>query len=582
MSPTSGVRGEPGIQHEVNRPRPRIAWFGRPNPISTTQSGIHPERLSRRKTWQYNLGDLPDDMLDKRLSLLDIPTRSESLPSIAYDLSRKFSGKFNPSTVVRRRPHKKLRGSFVSIPSYFTSPVVSTNPSSLQSRHASMGGDISTAKTSFDTSFLPLSASRVSYEAPTPALTIVEELEDEAELQSPPGGLPNVLIPQPQPTIKTVEAAANAKVFLETFYNPVLAGKETSRELRRRNLEEALEGSQLTLEQCNQERKAWLVKEREHSRKLRVLKSQSARDRPNAGAGFETIKVLGKGSFGVVRLVREKSESALDAEQIREEGQSASLSEDPSVSLRPVYAMKVIRKSDMIRNGQEGHLRAERDCLVAAEKSRWIVPLLASFQDSSKLYLVMEYMIGGDFLGLLIDRNKLEEKKTQFYIAEMILCVEEAHRMRWIHRDVKPDNFLISSSGHLKISDFGLAFDGHWAHDQKYYQYHRYSLLQKLGIDIAGDGADQDLIEKAEQEGNNSFYLNPKEQKAIDRHAKSSVDGNSKEQPILQWRNRYGRRALASTVVGTSQYMAPEIVLGQEYDGRCDWWSIGIILYEVC
>jgi protein-serine/threonine kinase len=116
---------------------------------------------------------------------------------------------------------------------------------------------------------------------------------------------------------------------------------------------------------------------------------------------------------------------------------------------------------------------------------------VCSFQDYSNLYLVMEYMPGGDFLGLLIRENILREETAQFYIAEMILAVEEAHRLRFIHRDIKPDNFLITASGHLKISDFGLAFDGHWSHDVAYYSCHRYSLLNKLGIKIKGDEADQ-------------------------------------------------------------------------------------------
>lgn len=73
----------------------------------------------------------------------------------------------------------------------------------------------------------------------------------------------------------------------------------------------------------------------------------------------------------------------------------------------------------------------------------------------------MEYMAGGDFLGLLIRENILEEHVTRHYVAEMVICVEEAHRLGFIHRDIKPDNFLIDAHGHLKISDFGLAFDGH-------------------------------------------------------------------------------------------------------------------------
>lgn len=77
---------------------------------------------------------------------------------------------------------------------------------------------------------------------------------------------------------------------------------------------------------------------------------------------------------------------------------------------KKVLAMKVIRKADMIRNAQEGHLRAERNFLVAAEGSRWIVPLVTAFQDTKHLYLVMNFCIGGDFLGLLIRKNILSEQ----------------------------------------------------------------------------------------------------------------------------------------------------------------------------
>lgn len=118
------------------------------------------------------------------------------------------------------------------------------------------------------------------------------------------------------------------------------------------------------------------------------------------------------------------------------------------------------------------------------------MPLIASFQDNTNLYLVMEYMIGGDFLGLLLRFDVLEESTAKWYVAQIILCIEEAHKMKWIHRDIKPDNFLISASGHLKISDFGLAFDGHWSHSQLYYTNQRENLLERVGIEVAGDELD--------------------------------------------------------------------------------------------
>lgn len=199
--------------------------------------------------------------------------------------------------------------------------------------------------------------------------------------------------------------------------------------------------------------------------------------------------------------------------------------------------------------------------------------MISSFQDSANLYLVMDYMPGGDFLGLLIRENILSEPVARFYIAEMIVCVEEAHALRCIHRDIKPNNFLVSASGHLKISDFGLAFDGHWSHDTSYYHASRYSIVQKLNLRVEGDEQDrqdaQALSHSVKWSSNIMMGLNKHEKKNLG-------DG----EPLLQWRNRCGMRESAKSVVGTSQYMAPEVVQGTTYDGRCDWWSIGVILYE--
>ncbi|KAL9477110.1 hypothetical protein ACSS6W_006951 [Trichoderma asperelloides] len=198
--------------------------------------------------------------------------------------------------------------------------------------------------------------------------------------------------------------------------------------------------------------------------------------------------------------------------------------------------MKVIRKSDMLRSSQEGHLRAERDFLVSCEGSSWVVPLVASFDDLSNLYLVMEYMPGGDFLGLLIRENILHEAVACFYIAEMILAVEEAHRLGFIHRDIKPDNFLISSSGHLKISDFGLAFDGQWPHDASYYNYHRYSLLRKLNLDAQGDEKDQEDNKGIQGRAEKARVL----MGDIERHDEQSLESDQDLATLLEWRHRRG------------------------------------------
>ncbi|EUC36386.1 hypothetical protein COCCADRAFT_88366 [Bipolaris zeicola 26-R-13] len=301
-------------------------------------------------------------------------------------------------------------------------------------------------------------------------------------------------------------------------------------------------------------------------------------------SNYDIIRVLGKGSFGVVRLVREKSEhcESLHGSSSSTKYLDRSLTpkeESPSSPCRrpkQVFAMKVIRKSDMLRNSQEGHLRAERDFLVASENSRWVVPLIAAFQDNNNLYLVMEYMMGGDFLGLLLREDILDENVAKWYLAEMILCIEEAHKMNWIHRDVKPDNFLITSSGHLRISDFGLAFDGHWAHNQTYYNEQRYSLLRDLGMHVQGDAQDVEEERTRKDARKNMDYIYGNGSKRS-RYQTRQETANG---PIIDWLNREQRRQFAKSVVGTSQYMAPEVIRGENYDGRCDWWSIGVILYE--
>ncbi|KAK4498546.1 hypothetical protein PRZ48_011204 [Zasmidium cellare] len=361
-----------------------------------------------------------------------------------------------------------------------------------------------------------------------------------------------------QPSIATVENAAAAKCALETYHS-ILMEPMTPRSIRRKKFEQRMGDIGMAHEDRVKAREQWLKAESDHLRQMRVLKSTSMMRRDMKGisiAGYDTIRVLGKGSFGVVRLVTEhgpkpvengtKTNDATDSK-----AKSASNSEctakrtiSATQPLRDVYAMKVIRKSEMLRACQEGHLRAERDFLVASEGSRWVVPLIASFQDNTNLYLVMEYMIGGDFLGLLLREDVLEEDVARY------------------------------STGHLKISDFGLAFNGHWAHSQTYYNAQRETLLQKIGIKIKGDEFDEADDMDGQQDGADSKSSPGR------GTPKPDAEEGARREGLLNWRNRIERRKLARSVVGTSQYMAPEVILGYPYDGRCDWWSIGIILYE--
>uniref|UniRef100_A0A8B9SKK9 Rho-associated protein kinase 1 n=1 Tax=Anas platyrhynchos TaxID=8839 RepID=A0A8B9SKK9_ANAPL len=143
---------------------------------------------------------------------------------------------------------------------------------------------------------------------------------------------------------------------------------------------------------------------------------------------YEVVKVIGRGAFGEVQLVRHKSS-------------------------RRVYAMKLLSKFEMIKRSDSAFFWEERD-IMAFANSPWVVQLFYAFQDDRYLYMVMEYMPGGDLVNLMSNYD-VPEKWARFYTAEVVLALDAIHSMGFIHRDVKPDNMLLDKAGHLKLADFG-------------------------------------------------------------------------------------------------------------------------------
>ncbi|XP_062981235.1 rho-associated protein kinase 2 isoform X1 [Elgaria multicarinata webbii] len=143
---------------------------------------------------------------------------------------------------------------------------------------------------------------------------------------------------------------------------------------------------------------------------------------------YDVVKVIGRGAFGEVQLVRHKI-------------------------TQKAYAMKLLSKFEMLKRSDSAFFWEERD-IMAFANSPWVVQLFSAFQDDRYLYMVMEYMPGGDLVNLMSNYD-VPEKWAKFYTAEVVLALDAIHSLGLIHRDVKPDNMLLDKYGHLKLADFG-------------------------------------------------------------------------------------------------------------------------------
>eukprot|EP00824_Muranothrix_gubernata_P002596 TRINITY_DN13154_c0_g2_i1.p1 TRINITY_DN13154_c0_g2~~TRINITY_DN13154_c0_g2_i1.p1 ORF type:complete len:374 (-),score=97.59 TRINITY_DN13154_c0_g2_i1:117-1142(-) len=189
---------------------------------------------------------------------------------------------------------------------------------------------------------------------------------------------------------------------------------------------------------------------------------------------FELLATLGTGTFGRVRLVKHKSTGQF-------------------------FAMKILKKVEIVRLKQVDHILSEKSVLDQLD-CPFIVRLFAAFQDDKKLYMVMEYVPGGELFSYLRNAGRFPQDVARFYAAQIVLAWEYMHKRYIIYRDLKPENVLIDSTGHLRIADFGFA------------------------------------------------------KKVEDR----------------TW-----------TLCGTPEYLAPEIIQGRGHGKAADWWTLGVLLFEM-
>ncbi|XP_057776188.1 uncharacterized protein LOC130995056 isoform X1 [Salvia miltiorrhiza] len=314
----------------------------------------------------------------------------------------------------------------------------------------------------------------------------------------------------------TMEKVAAAKKYIENHYKNQMKSIQERKE-RRWILERKLASSDVPKEE-----RINLIKdlERKETEFMRLRRNKICVD------DFELLTIIGRGAFGEVRLCREKKSGN-------------------------IYAMKKLKKSEMVSRGQVEHVRAERN-LLAEVGSHCIVKLYYSFQDPEYLYLIMEYLPGGDMMTLLMREDTLSENVAKFYIAQSVLAIESIHKHNYIHRDIKPDNLLLDKNGHMKLSDFGLC---------KPLDCRTLSTVnENEELDDENIREPMDIDGRFPDAANVSSWRSPREQ-------------------LQHW--QMNRRKLAFSTVGTPDYIAPEVLLKKGYSMECDWWSLGAIMYEM-
>ncbi|QSL65708.1 hypothetical protein MERGE_003021 [Pneumocystis wakefieldiae] len=317
---------------------------------------------------------------------------------------------------------------------------------------------------------------------------------------------------------------------------------------------------------------------------------------------FEIIKPISKGAFGTVYLSKKKATG-------------------------DYYAIKVLKKADMIAKNQVINVRAERAILMAQGESPFIVKLFFTFQSKDYLYLVMEYLNGGDCAALVKALGGLTEDWAKKYIAEVVLGLEFLHDKGIVHRDLKPDNLLIDQRGHLKLTDFGLSRIGLIRrHNINYisnesifdplslqastfsrsvsYDYGNHSFMSASAMSMESSFQTTNLLSSTNFKRNeshaseNQAYFGTKSEGDIDSISEttsfvsstSSSFGSSNfhsnvapsltglgNQPFL---NLFSPNDITRKFVGTPDYLSPETINGKDEDDTGDWWSLGCILFE--
>jgi len=244
---------------------------------------------------------------------------------------------------------------------------------------------------------------------------------------------------------------------------------------------------------------------------------------------FELLQTLGTGTFARVWLCRFKQPKTPNHRN-------------------KVFALKVLKKVDVVKLKQVEHVRNERNVLAAVAGHPFITQMLASFSDSHSLYMLLEYTPGGEIFSYLRRARRFPFPTVQFYAAEIALILAYLHDIQHVaYRDLKPENILLDADGHLKLVDFGFA---------KYLP------------------PDPNPPQQQQQQ--------PNLQAAA---ANGQPNGSTASSSQSQQQNQQGQpqhsAGVTYTLCGTPEYLAPEVIRNTGHGTAVDWWALGILVYEM-
>ncbi|KAJ1771078.1 hypothetical protein LPJ74_002665 [Coemansia sp. RSA 1843] len=271
---------------------------------------------------------------------------------------------------------------------------------------------------------------------------------------------------------------------------------------------------------------------------------------------FDFVKPISRGAFGRVYLARKKA-------------------------TKDLYAIKVMRKKDMINKNMVTQALAERRALSLLSTD-WVVQLYYAFHSSKHLFLVMEYLLGGDLAGLLRVWGVMDEDAAKFYFAEIACAIDYLHRNSIVHRDIKPDNVIVTSDGHIKLTDFGLsqvAVRGSTENKTTLDGSDGNANLDSPNSDTTPIPTETDVVgrlpDKSDDYWNDAFTL-----EGLRTQTPVSATNNPHAGKTVPASKRGHARKSSQKFLGTPDYLAPELLLGAGNGLAVDWWALGVCLFE--